>query len=156
MDKVRRMLVTVQAAPDCIDVVSYAASLAEMLHAKLFILDIVFNPFAYRGWNLPLLLNQTDYDRLLASVRDRLRAMTEGDLKKRVEVETLMREGEPAAQIISVVEEERIDLLVLPAHEETRIEHFLSGKMTAKIVRTMPCSVLLVKQAAEVLCEPVA
>jgi hypothetical protein len=34
MDKVHRMLVTVQAAPDCIDVVGYAASLAEMLHAK--------------------------------------------------------------------------------------------------------------------------
>jgi universal stress protein A len=74
---------------------------------------------------------------------------------KRIEVETLVREGEPATRIVSVVEEERIDLLVPPAHEETRIEHFLSGKMTAKIVRTMPCSVLLVKQAPGVLCQPV-
>jgi hypothetical protein len=46
-----------------------------------------------------------------------------------------------------------IDLLVLPDHEETRIEHFLSGKMVARLVRKMPCSVLLVKQEPVMLCE---
>ena len=150
---VRRVLVTVQAAPDCIDVVGYAANLAERLHAKLYILDIIYNPFAYTGWNLPMPFLEQNYESLLSSVKERLRVMTEGDLNGRIEVETLVREGEPAGQISAVVEEENIDLLILPAHEETRIEHFLSGKMIAKIVRTLPCSVLLVKQDQDLLCD---
>ncbi len=151
---VRRVLVTVQAAPDCISVVGYAANLAERLHAKLYILDIIYNPFAYTGWNLAIPFLEQNYESLLSSVKDRLKAMTEGKLSGRIEVETLVREGEPAGQIAAVVEEKNIDLLILPAHEETRIEHFLSGKMTAKIVRTLPCSVLLVKQDQDVLCGP--
>jgi len=50
--------------------------------------------------------------------------------------------------IRNVVEEEKIDLLLMPAHEESRLEHFLFGRINAAIIRRLPCSVLLVKQKA--------
>jgi len=51
------------------------------------------------------------------------------------------------------VEENRIDLLVMPAHEEYRLEHYLTGKVMDKLVRKMPCSILLVRQEEGTLCE---
>ncbi len=54
MDKVQRILVIVQGTEDCLAVFDYAAGLAETLRAKLFVLDIIHNPFAYTGWNLPM------------------------------------------------------------------------------------------------------
>lgn len=47
--------------------------------------------------------------------------------------------------IRKVVVEENIDLLLMPAHEESRLEHFLFGRINDALIRRLPCSILLVK-----------
>ena len=61
-------------------------------------------------------------------------------------VKELIRQGEPIGVIRKVVEEERIDLLLMPAHEESRLEHLLFGRINDALIRRLPCSILLVKQ----------
>ena len=39
-----------------------------------------------------------------------------------------------------------IDLVILPAHEEGRLEHFLYGRGIDSLIRRMPCSILLVRE----------
>jgi len=153
MEDVQRMLAAVTGTRDCIGVFQYALRLAERFEAKLFVLDIVHNPFAYTGWNLPIPSMEGDYQRLLKEVRHRLGVLIGEAKKKGFPVESLVKEGDPATQIVRVVEEEKIDLLVMPAHEETTLEHFFSGKMAEKIIRHMPCSVLLVKVEPTSVCE---
>ena len=60
-------------------------------------------------------------------------------------VKELIRQGEPVGLIRKVVKEEKIDLLILPAHEESRLEHFLFGHINEAIIRGLPCSILLVR-----------
>ncbi len=153
MEDIRRILVTVTATEDCIDVLHYAERLAERFGGTLLVLDVIHNPFAYSGWNLPMPSLQKDYERLLKRTRDHLHGMI-GEAKGRgTAIQVILREGDPVEETMKVVTEEKIDLLVLPSHEETRIEHFLSGKMVARIVRRMPCSVLLLKQEMLTTCE---
>lgn len=57
----------------------------------------------------------------------------------------LIREGEPIGVIRKVVVEENIDLLLMPAHEESRLEQFLFGRINDALIRRLPCSILLVK-----------
>jgi len=152
LDNVGRILVTMQATMDCQAVFGYAARLAERLQARLFVLDVVYNPFAYTGWNLPMPSMEKDYQRLVDEVRDRLRMLVGDERERGFPAEYIVREGDPAIQVMKVVEEEKIDLLIMPFHEETRLEHFLWGKMAEKIIRKMPCSVLLVRHDPENLC----
>jgi universal stress protein A len=153
MDNIRRVLVMVTATVDCVNVVRYAEGLAKRVQASLYVLDVVHNPFAYSGWNLPIPSLEKDYQRLLDQAREHLKFMVGEKKEQELPIELIVREGDPAEEITKVVVEKEIDLLVLPNHEETRIEHFLSGKMVARIVRKMPCSVLLVKQEPVTLCE---
>lgn len=37
-------------------------------------------------------------------------------------------------------------LLIMLAHEEGRIEHFLFGRDNEDLIRKMPCSIMLVKK----------
>ena len=55
--------------------------------------------------------------------------------------EELIREGNPATEIFQVVK--HIDLIILLAHEEGHVEHFLFGRSNDEIIRKMPCSILL-------------
>jgi len=58
----------------------------------------------------------------------------------------LKKEGDPVEEILKVIGKEKIDLVILRSHEESRIEHFLVGSSNDAIIRKMPCSVLLVKK----------
>jgi nucleotide-binding universal stress UspA family protein len=60
-----------------------------------------------------------------------------------------MREGDPTEELFRAVKEEGIDLLIMLAHEEGHLEHFLFGRSNEEIIRKMPCSVLLVKKEPE-------
>jgi universal stress protein A len=153
MNEVKRILVVVTATKDCVDLVQDAFGLAERMRASLFVLDVVHDPFAYMGWNLPMPSFDKEYRQLLDEVRDRLRAMVKEAQGKGFPIESLVREGQPFEQILKVVGEEKIDLLVLPAHEEHRLEHYFTGRLMDKIIRKMPCSILLVKQEDMTLCE---
>ncbi|MGD0657246.1 MAG: universal stress protein [Syntrophorhabdales bacterium] len=153
MNEVKRILVVVTATNDCEDLVRDAFGLAERMRANLFVLDVVHDPFAYMGWNLPMPSFDKEYRRLLDGVRDRLRAMIKEAKGKGFPIESLVREGQPFEQIVKVIEEEKIELLVLPAHEEHRLEHYFTGRLMDKLIRKMPCSILLVKQEDVTLCE---
>jgi universal stress protein A len=62
-----------------------------------------------------------------------------------MELVELIQEGEPAEEIFKAIKNQHIDLLIMTAHEEGRLEHFLLGRSNDEIIRKMPCSVLLVK-----------
>ena len=63
-----------------------------------------------------------------------------------IEISEEVRDGPPVEEILSVIQSEGIDLLVMLAHEEGRLEHFLFGRTNESILRKMPCSILLVKK----------
>ncbi len=152
MNDVRRILVMVTATNDCVNLVQDAFGLAERFHASLFVLDVVHDPFAYMGWNLPMPSFDKEYRHLLEGIRDRLKAIVKDAKGKGFPIESLVKEGQPVEQILKVIEEEKIDLLVMPAHEEHRLEHYFTGKVMDKIIRKMPCSIMLVKQEDMTLC----
>lgn len=64
-------------------------------------------------------------------------------------VKEIIKEGEPTKEILKVVKEENIDLIIMLAHEEGHLKHFLFGRSNEEIIRKMPCSVLLVKKEPE-------
>lgn len=66
-----------------------------------------------------------------------------------MDIKEIIREGRPTEEILKTVKEEKIDLLILLAHEEGHLEHFLFGRSNEDIIRQMPCSVLLVKKEPE-------
>ena len=55
-------------------------------------------------------------------------------------------EGRPTKKILGMIEQEKIDLLVMISYEEGLLEHWLFGHIKDRITRRMPCSVLLVRK----------
>jgi universal stress protein A len=152
MDDLKRVLVLVTPTRDCIDVVNEAVALAGRFSANLYVLDVVYNPFAYTGWNLPMPSLDREYQQNLQQVRDRLQAMVMEEKGRGFLIETLLKEGEPSEQIMKVIEEKKIDLLMLPHHAEGRMEHYFSSRVAERVMRKMPCSVMLVRVGEENLC----
>jgi universal stress protein A len=145
MDDINRILVVSRMTKFCQKAVHYGVSLARQYNAELIVLHVESNPFGIKGWNLPIVSLEEDYKRLLQDL-DRIiaREKTAG-----LPIRDMIREGDPTKEILKVVKEENIDLVVLLAHEEWHLEHFLFGKTNRELVRKMPCSIFLVKKEPE-------
>ena len=64
-------------------------------------------------------------------------------------VETMVRSGYVAEEILMAAEDLQVDLAVIGAHGLSVSRYFLLGSVATKVLEYAPCSVLVVKQTAE-------
>jgi universal stress protein A len=146
MDEVNRILVVSRSTKNCKEAVHYGVSLARKYGAELYILHVMHDPFSYEGWNLPIVSIQHEFEKMCKQAREEIDLIVQAEKAEGLNVKELIREGSPVDEIVKVVEEEKIDLLVLLAHHEWRLEHFLFGRTNEELMRRMPCSIVLVKK----------
>jgi nucleotide-binding universal stress UspA family protein len=143
-DIVRRILVVSRTTTFCRQALHYGVSLAKKYGASLYVIHVVHNPFGLEGWTLPPI--EQDYSILLRKSREDIDAAINAEREKGMEIREIIREGDPTEVILNVVKKEDIDLIVMLAHEEGLLEHFLFGLSNEAIIRKMPCSIFLVKK----------
>jgi universal stress protein A len=146
MEDIKRILVVSRMTKYCAKAVHYGVSLAKKYEAAMTVVHVVHDPFGIEGWNLPMPNLGRDYQNLLKKERHEMDEIIANENKSGMHIDVLIREGEPIAEILRVVKEKDIDLLIMLAHEEGHLEHFLFGKSNHELVRIMPCSILLVKK----------
>lgn len=151
MKDIKRILVVSRMTKYCQKAVHYGISLSEKYGAELYIIHVIYHPFGFdlSGWNLPIPSLEEEYKRILQEAKKELDKMISLEKKKGLPVKELIKEGEPTKEILKVVKEENIDLIIMLAHEEGHLEHFLFGRSNDEIFRKMPCSILLVKKEPE-------
>ncbi len=153
MKNVKKILVICRIVSYCGEIVHYGVMLARQLRAELFVMNVIYNPFGIKGWNLPLPSLAEDYRKLIEKTGKDLHDIVALERQQGMIIRELIREGKPFDETLKVIWEEKIDLLVLPAHEETRLEHFFFSRDNEDLVRKMPCSILLVKSEPERIVE---
>lgn len=144
MDDINRILVVSRMTTYCRKAVHYGISLSKKYGAALYVIHVVHNPFGLEGWNLPPI--EQNYTILREKNKRDIDAAINAERAQGMGIKEVIREGEPTSVILEVIKDENIDLLIMLAHEEGRLEHFLFGHSNEKIIREMPCSIVLVKK----------
>jgi len=154
MHTIKRILVVSRMTGLCGNAVHYGISMSRELDAKLYVLHIMDNPFRCgRGWNLsaPTLTLANEYDKMLQRTKEDLDDIIKSERLSGNNIIELIRTGDAGEIIMQVANEENIDLIIMSAHREGRLEQILFGYSNEKIIRKMPCSILLVKTEPAVL-----
>ena len=68
------------------------------------------------------------------------------EMRDDMNVEAIVVQGIPFAEIISTAREKEIDMIVIGSHGRTGIKHMMLGSVSEKVVRKAPCPVLTVRQ----------
>jgi universal stress protein A len=159
MGEIKRILAMCGITKCCQEVVDYSISMARNNKAELIFIHIVHNPFGLEGWNLPMMSLEEDYLNLLAETKEDLERIVAEEKRNGLLVRGIIREGRPTDEILKTIKEEKIDLLIMHAHEETRmerlesrLENFLFGASKEEIIKKMPCSILLLKREGDSEC----
>jgi universal stress protein A len=146
MEKIKQILVVSRMVKYDTRAIRYGASLAQKYGARLTVIHVIHDPFGIEGWNLPMPNLEKDYQNLLTKTRKELDAIVEQERAKGVAIDIMLKEGDPVKEVLTAVKEKEIGLVVMLAHEEGHLEHFLFGRSNHELILKMPCSILLVKK----------
>ncbi len=140
MENFKRILVVSRDTKYCKTAVHYGVSISSKFGADLYILHVIDDSIGLEGFQVG------EHQKDLLKIKEELTATIAAENDKGLNVKELMKEGDPATEILQVVNDEHIDLVILLAHAEGHLEHFLFGRSNDEIIRKMPCSILMVKK----------
>ena len=145
METFNNILVVSRSTKHCIKVLRKGISLARKYNAKLHLLHIIHDPFNLDGWNLPAPSFNDEYKKMAEKARKELDSMVREEKAEGMAIDEWIKDGNPSEEIKKVVEREKIDLILMLAHKEGRLEHFLFGRTNDEIIRSLPATLMLVK-----------
>ncbi len=126
------------------EALKYAVSLALKDKAKLYLLHII----DIRSFNegLEAMAMQIPDEETLEQLRIKLLDCIPEEIRDNMNVEAIVIQGVPFAEIISIAREKEVDMIVIGSHGRTGISHMMLGSVSEKVVRKAPCPVLTVRQ----------
>lgn len=83
--------------------------------------------------------------RLISSSRRWLRRIIEQRISKKVRVHLLIRNGDPANEIVKIAAKKQADIIVIATHGRKGLSHLILGSVAEKVARLAPCPVLVVR-----------
>ncbi|HOP41253.1 MAG TPA: universal stress protein [Geobacteraceae bacterium] len=149
MEEVRRILVVSRSTRNCRFAVESGVSLARRYGADLYVLYLSPGPFDLDSMHMPERFVPEEYGKYESGqqaaemVADQIISR---EMEKGLPIRKLVKHGIPVEEVEKVVVQEKIDLIVMHAQKEGLFEHFLFGGDTGAIIRSMPCSILLMKK----------
>jgi universal stress protein A len=148
MEDIGRILAVSWMTQYCQRTIHYAVSLAVKYGAELSVIHVV-DTLWLEGWNMPTMSLTEERRKDMEKIKAELDNIIADETKPGMVIKKIIKEGDPVEEILKFIEEEKMDLVILRAHEEGRVERFLVGGSNDAIIRKMPCSVFLVKNELE-------
>ncbi len=134
------------------EALKYAVSFAMKDNAKLYLLHVV----DIRTFNesIDTMSIQIPDEETLKQLKIKLLDCIPDEIREDMNVEALVIQGIPFAEIISTAKSNDVDMIVLGSHGRTGIVHMMMGSVSEKVVRKAPCSVLTVKKSGHEFAMP--
>lgn len=152
MKNITRILVLSRMNQDSRKAVNFGIALARKHGATLLAIHFVSNAAHMAALNAPDMFPLDDFNNYMVmqqSAQENLEKIIQDEIRIGFPIQEVISEGDPVAETMKMVKEEKIDLLILSAHEVGRIEHAFFGGENDALIRGMPCSILLVKDEPE-------
>jgi len=145
MPKYKRILVATDFSGGVTEALTHAAELGREYEGSLVLLHVVDSRYYPSGFFPSYDFFQRILTEFKAKAKAELENLSRSPRFRGIKVETRLREGDPATQIVDAAREEKADLIVLGTHGQTALEHLLIGSTAEKVLRTSPCPILTVR-----------
>ncbi len=145
MKQFKRILAPTDLTPESLDVVKYAAHLAEAQGAELTVLHVVHTTsIAYAGFVPTVDFSGLEAE-LIKGAREHLETWAKKSIKKVKRVDLMVRMGLADEVIEKVAKEIDASVVVMATHGHRGVKRALLGSVTEWFVRRSPCPVLVVR-----------
>jgi nucleotide-binding universal stress UspA family protein len=142
----QRILIALDGSPLAERAIEPGLSLAQSLRTEVTLLRCVpHNVVTGRLDEQERGLNRRMQEDLINEAKEYLRVRSEVAAQSGVPITTSVRVGSPADTILEHIETYGIDLIVMATHGRTGLKRWVYGSVTAKVLRSASCSLLVIR-----------
>jgi nucleotide-binding universal stress UspA family protein len=134
------------------EALKYAVSFAMKDEAKLYLLHVI--DIRSFDENLDTMNRQMPDNETMKQLKTKLFECVPEEIRKDMQVEALVVQGIPFAEIISIAKKNKVDMIVMGTHGRTGLAHIMIGSVSEKVVRKAHCPVLTVRQSGHKFVMP--
>ncbi len=150
MEDVKRILVVSRSTRDCRRAVHYGLRLAKTLGAEMFVAYVDDDILNNLGASLATSKDETREEN--RQLQQQIKKELEALIASEQESGTAIKVAEDFISdrlydgVVNFVKKENIDLIIMMAHPEGKIERTIFDHDNEKLVHDLPCSIFLVKE----------
>jgi len=145
MEEFKNILVVTHSIRESRKAIRTGISLARKYGGKVHLLHVIHDPFNLEGWNIPVPSFEEEYRHMVSKAREELLKEVVMQKAEDLLANLWVKDGKPCDEIQHAVESDHNDVVLIPAHPEGRLEHFLFGKENDTLIRKLPATLMLVK-----------
>ncbi|MCU0598655.1 MAG: universal stress protein [Desulfobacterales bacterium] len=127
------------------DVVAYGVTLAKEFHAKLYVCHVIDLPAA-ATYGEAVTVPIENQNRFMGYARREIERLI-GNAP--IEFQPLITIGNTTEEIARLAEEQMADLVITATHGRSGLKRFFLGSVTERLMRTLPCPMLVIRGAEE-------
>jgi nucleotide-binding universal stress UspA family protein len=147
-NRVEQILVPTDYSTYSFEAFPWAAIFADKFGAKILILHVIHQSTADWMTSIPgnpwdCILKQQD-----SWMMEYFTSSMDADFNLALEVDTLVRVGHAAPEIIETAKERNTSIIVIGTHGRTGLPHVFLGSVAEKVVRSASCPVFTVKPSS--------
>jgi nucleotide-binding universal stress UspA family protein len=152
--RVDRILCPVDFSGFSASAYEYAYSLSRQYEAKLFVLHVMEPVVSiYREFISPSLVEEI-HSRRESDAREQVRKLEARYVEEKVASEVIVQIGLVADSILSFVEDQDIDLVVMGTHGRRGLDRLTMGSVAERVLRRARCAVLAVRERVTSFVSP--
>ncbi len=143
--EIRKILFATDFSEGSSNALPYAADMAKLYGAKLYLIHVIYDVAKTAGWYVPHSSIDEIYADMKKAAEAELAKTFTDEMRGLKEIERLVMTGIPHEEITRFAEVEKIDLIVVGTHGRRGIDRMLFGSTAEQVVRNASCPVLSVR-----------
>ncbi len=152
MINLKKILCPIDHSDGSKEALKYAVSFAMKNEAKLYLLHII--DIRSFDESIDTMAAQIPNDETIKQLKTKLLECIPEEIRSDMQLEALVVQGIPFAEIISIAKTNKVDMIVMGTHGRTGLAHIMIGSVSEKVVRKAHCPVLTVRQSGHKFVMP--
>ena len=144
MVEIKKILFPIDLTENAYKVLPYVLSVSEKYNAMIYLLHVVQD---LRRWGKVYIPNASMYKLQMEASEAADKALDrvcDQDLQSCPNFQRIVVSGDPATEILKLIDSEGIDLVIMGTHGRKGLEHVIFGSVAENVVKKSPAPVLTI------------
>lgn len=144
MLQMEKILFPVDFTENSTKILPYVLSMAEKYGSTIYLMHVVQDLLEWGGLYVPHASLEESQKEVLKSAEKLMDKVCSEQLKGCPAFKRMIVSGDPALEILKIIESEDIDLVIMGTHGRKGLEHTIFGSVAGNVVKKSPIPVLTV------------
>ena len=144
MIEIKKILFPCDLEESSSKILPYVLSVSEKYNSMIYLLHVIKELPLWGYYDIPYAMVTDLQNRTLEVSEKTIDKICEGQLKECQNLQKRITVGNPSNEILSTIESEKIDLVIMGTHGRKGFDHAIFGSVAEKVMKKSPVPVLII------------